>query len=334
MSSGGGSSSGKVDYPGYMKDFHGEILGTGVSPTQDVLTAINTAWNNSPYAGEVAFDSDADISNYQSRISILGGLADGIDPITKWQNFIAAAESGGDFHTPPAPDPNLEDIDASIDAAIEAQNAQIDASIEIEALPRFQAGMRDINAVHGSAFIIGQGVIESQGLKEKTSFAANIRLDAEKQKNTLRVEKERLRLGHSELLLRRDELKTTGVKDILQLTMAQFEFSKLAAHLALEGTRIKTVIKKEELDSQLEIDAEDAMWNLNLFKFANNALSSISGAAPTQQGSKTNKFQSALGGAASGAAMGGMMAGMSGGAVGGPVGMAAGAAIGLGASFL
>ena len=97
----------------------------------------------------------------------------------------------------------------------------------------------------------------------------------------------------------------------------------------MESKRIKIVAKKEELDSQLTIDEKSALWDLSIFKFGGNFLSSISGSA-VSQGTElpgSDKGASALGGALAGAGMGLMATG------GNPVGGAIGAAICVGVAL-
>lgn len=102
-----------------------------------------------------------------------------------------------------------------------------------------------------------------------------------------------------------------------------------AVSKVVEANKLAVIAFKEELDKNVEIDAKDSKWDLEVFKYGGNFLSSIQGTQTPQGNSdEPSQTQSALAGAASGAAMGAQMSG------GNPWGIAAGAAIGAGASFL
>ena len=81
-SAGGGGSSGKTDYPDYMKTWHGIALdASGVDTlTTSVTDSMNTAIGSSPYSTAVAYDPDTDISAWETAVSgfdsILAGIED------------------------------------------------------------------------------------------------------------------------------------------------------------------------------------------------------------------------------------------------------------------
>ena len=277
---GGGGSSGKVSFPAYMETTHQNWLGYGSDTIESsIVDIMNTALGSSPFASTVAYDPDTDLAAliaYVTGLSTLEGLLE--------TNASMATLAAGITD-----DTNLVALAATFSDDL---SDQLDADV----YPRFEAGMRDINAVMSSAFTIGRAVIESQRTKESAKFLAQLRVKA-----------------------------TTD--DALKLIELQLQFRKALASLGVEATRMKLVAKSEEAATNVKYDEADAKWDLEVYQYGNNVLASIQGAAhyvPDKE--KSNGVGNALGGALSGAAMGG--------SIGGPWGAAAGGVLGLGASLL
>jgi len=167
-----------------------------------------------------------------------------------------------------------------------------------EVLPRFQAGMRDINAVTSSAFAIGRAIIEDGQTRQVAKYSADLHYKA-------------------------------FSDDALRLIALKLESQKSLTHYAGEINRMKIVAKKEQTDVQLEIDESDATWDLELFAHGGNLLAGIGGGVFKPDTKKRNTAASAIGGAMTMGVAGYMAAGASGGAVTGPQGAALGAAAGL-----
>jgi hypothetical protein len=58
---------------------------------------------------------------------------------------------------------------------VSAEAALLDDDIEINSIPRLQTGMRDINAVMGSSYIIGRAIIEDARVKSISKFSADLK---------------------------------------------------------------------------------------------------------------------------------------------------------------
>jgi len=74
---------------------------------------------------------------------------------------------------------------AQISAATTAYGNRLDDRITSEVLPRFQAGMRDINAVQSSAFVIGRAIIEGMADRDVANFDADLTYKAFLQRDNL-----------------------------------------------------------------------------------------------------------------------------------------------------
>ena len=282
-SGGGGGGSGVVDYPAYMKDWHNMALDdTGVDTLTTSLTAVmDAALGNSPFTGQLAYDPDADITSL-------------IAAPTTLQTLVTLLSTGTTLNT------LITNVlaDSRIDDSVTEYAADLAARLNAEILPRFEAGMLDINAVVSSAFALGKSNIEVGQDRQVAMYSANLHMKA---------------FGD-------DAIKVIGLK---------LEYQKSVSQLLAEAYRIKIVAKKEETDMNIKIDEEDGLWDLEVFQFGANLLASIGGGTVNPGGKGPSTAQSVIGGGMSGAAAGAMIGGSSGksgwgGAIGGLLGAASG----------
>jgi len=297
-SSGSGGSSGKIKYPAYMEAFHGSMLDDDGTDTfaNSVVDAINAAYGNSPFMSVVAFDPSTDITAMVSAITAFDTAVDALDNETDWSSAMTAAETAVD---------SLID-DTYINADINAFSDLLDDERDTKVLPRFKAGMRDINAVMTSAFVIGEGLIEAFGARDVTKYGTELRM--------------KMNLQRTDGVIKSAEVMLTTLMSIIG-------YERDLAHYTVEVRRLSIAAGKEQDDRDLWIDEQDALWDLALFQYGNNALASIAGAAATTKDKQISQAQSAVGGAISGAVVGNMIA------PGGP-GAIIGGVLGLGASLL
>lgn len=278
-SSGGGGGSGKVDFPAHMKTWHNMALDdTGADTLTTSMTAVmDAAIGNSPWTSQTAYNPDADIVNL---VAAPGSL----------QTLVTLLSSGTTLDTLIS---NVLDT-SRIDDSVDAYAADLDARLNADILPRFEAGMRDINAVQSSAFVIGKALIEENHARQVDKYSADLHMKA----------------------FSDDAIQVIGMK---------LEYQKAAAQLISESYRIKIVAKGEESDLNIKIDEKDALWDLEVFQYGANLLASIgSGTVVPKGGSEPSKAGSALGGAMTGAAGGFMVGGPIGAVVGGMLGAAVG----------
>jgi len=62
-----------------------------------------------------------------------------------------------------------------VNALVSAEAAMMDDDIVMNSLPRMQAGLRDINSVISSSFVIGKSIIEDARVKSLNRFSAELR---------------------------------------------------------------------------------------------------------------------------------------------------------------
>ena len=284
-SSGGGGGSGEISYPPYLMDAHGLLLSHNVPdiPSLSLIDVMNSMINNSPYSGENAYDPDIPIAAMITELGSYDTMVNLLSSGTGLDVLVAGILS-----------------DVYIDNAVTEFSNDLTDRLNMEILPRFEGGMRDINAVTSSAFAIGKANIESTNAKIVAKYSADLHLKA---KGDL-------------------ALSLVGLK---------LENQKMLVHYTAELNRIKIVAKKEQKEEDLKIDEADALWNINLWQHAGNFIAAPGGGTAMPNTPKKNQLGSALGGALSGAAAGAMAGSvlpgvgtLAGGIIGAVVGGAAG----------
>ena len=222
------------------------------------------------------------------------------------------------------------------------------AKAHARAINRYTAGMADINAVMGSAFIVGMSLLEADHLDRVNEYQKEIELDLFR--NTFQsylthhiqtiADQIRLYGGlvsdqvnaftsimanrisaftqvHVNKEAAKDRFITGGVREMSELV--QFEMDRLLqiSQERKDIGRLKIIAKSEESDRNLEIDVADTLWDFDLMQLGGNLLSSGQGAMMPKD--RLTRGQSVLGGALSGASVGAKF---------GPTGAAVGAGIG------
>lgn len=295
-SSGGGGSSGKVEYPAYLQTLHSSWLDkAGTDTIESSITAVmNTALGSSPFTSAAAYDPSTVLATAEASLVGLIGLSLPTVISDTLSNFTTVATLM-DTLVP------FSVTDTLIAAEVEAYSDILDNEITVKSLPKFQRGMQDVNAVQSSSFVIGSALLYAEKTRQVAKFTADLLLKSNSDRNQL--------LPHIIEL----EQKAITVRQ---------DFYKVIAQYAVEFARISIVAKKEEADTNLGIEEKDATWDLRVFQHGGNLMAAISGAAATVNSQGTS-FGSVLGGVFSGVASGAMV----GSAIPG-VGTGVGAAVG------
>jgi hypothetical protein len=291
-------ASGKVEFPAHMQTVHADWLDdTG---TDDITTSVTKAMTNaiatSPYTSKTSYDPDTALDNMDDAVVTFAALISAIDFDADWGAAIEYAETKIDA---------LID-DSFINAAVNAQSDYLDDELDNKILPKFRGGMRDVNAVMSSAFVIGESVIMAMKVRDVAKFRSDL---------------------SGKLELSRNEMIINAAEGILRMNVAKAELQKTVAHYTIEANRLRIVATKEQTDTTIALAVGDGKWDLELYQYGANVMASISGAAviPSSSSSKgPTTAQSAIGGALAGAAIGSELFGKTGGAVGAGVGLGLG----------
>ena len=293
-SGGGGSTSGMTDFPVYMKTFHGIMLGGNEGATDHTLSMCVAEAFNTAVTGFSPFAS------YVTNDELVEDafFSDGQVLANHYRIFnLLKTYQDANFTT------LLTSYGDNTTAAelMESVSAALDDEIAINVLPKFKSNLRGIGAVNSSAYVVGEALIWDSKIKA--------------------IAKERLNI---------EQIKNQNQETALKLTLAYIDFKKGIAQTSLDFTKYYYALKTDIQDHYIANDVKDKKWDLDMFQYVNNTLSSISGAALSQGTSDKNpsKVASAIGGALSGAAAGAMV-GAQIGAVGGPMGAGIGAALGM-----
>lgn len=232
-----------------------------------------------------------------------------------------------------------------------------------ERIRRFASGMADVNSVMSSAFVMGMAMLERDFIAEimdyeakelllqfRQSYASfleyHIRflsqnIEAYRAEATTALETF-ARLFESNLRTHfmerqaQQQFVNEGISSMVRNMQAQIDRGQAVANLQTEVSRMSIVAKSEEQKNNLEIDAHEALWDLELWKYGANMLSAQHGGGGMGgDARKPNPIASALGGALSGAATGATIAtAISTGAAAGPIGAGIGALIGIAGGLL
>lgn len=184
-----------------------------------------------------------------------------------------------------------------IDDVITQEGVRLSDELEQEVIPRYEVGMRDINSVMSSTFLIGKTLLEESKTKTLAKYSADVRF------KVIPLVTERWR-GH----LAWNELVVKHYAEIMKFAM---------------------IVRGDADNLSMETNSKAALWPFNAIQYETAAIGAVSGASNTHSETAGHqggsRVQRALGGAAAGAAAG---------AAGGPIGMLLGGIIGLGAGLL
>lgn len=286
---GGGSSKGSssqgdtvVRYAPYLEEAHKKAL-------KEFEKVFDRTMGMSPYDtysavaiedGFFGYDTDGvqySLKDFPSIYDMFGKFMAGLDVHTLWNQSYQDA-----VHSP------------ELDTAISDHASALQDEIDTKVMARFLGGMRDINAVHNSSFIIGKSIIHSTYLKAVNEFASKLRLTVAH----LNTEIWGKHLSWNQAVI-------TTYADLFKLyTMSKIDVEK----------------------DRVELAAKHGMWDINLFEHTRAMLGALGGGSPiTDNNTKTSTLGRAIGGAFSGAATGlSSGGGVIGAAVGGILGLASG----------
>lgn len=287
-----------MDYsnvPAYLQTAHGTAV-------TDTATAVAAA--SSPYTMS-AYDPDATIAQMVADLQTFNGYVDDVDWEEIFPQIYEKAVALVDAYINP---------DDYIAARVAAHAACLDTDLNTKAIPKFQAGMRDVNAIMTSAYTIGLAAITLDREDKLDRFAADMEFQMVKDRNTM---------------------INQAVSEMIRLFLQRVEFQRALAALQIDFGRIKIAAKADQATEDKSIDAENAKWGMAKYQYLANMIAALNGgtlSVPQSEGSKTARvLGSALSGASAGAMIG---AAVMGGESGGGIGAALGAIVGgLGSMF-
>jgi hypothetical protein len=239
----------------------------------------------SPYSAYTDLDPDLAffgtgylISSFPSLYDMYGKFLAGLDIDTLWDQLFDTTVDG-----------------TTTAALVTAEAALLDDDIETNVIPRMQTGMRDLNAVMGSSYIIQRAIIEDTRTKALAKFSA--------------------------------ELKYRLIPVVQERWAAHLNWNQNTIRMYCEIMKLYYSVKMDIDEKNYSMAAKDALWPFTVLEYERIAIAALQGAINTKNdvaGASTGA--KVIGGALTGAAAGAMVTGGTpmGAAVGGVVGLAAG----------
>jgi hypothetical protein len=189
-----------------------------------------------------------------------------------------------------------------VNALVSAEAALMDDDLVSTALPRFQVGMRDINSVISSSYLVGKAMLEDARVKALSKFSA--------------------------------ELKYRLIPVATERWSKHLEWNKAVVGVYAEMIKLFLSAQMDIETHNQEVAVKHALWPFTVLEYERAAIGALQAATTTTKSpAGSSQIARSISGALGGAAMGGM-AGAQIGAVGGPMGMVIGGLLGLAGSFI
>lgn len=279
-SSGGSSSSGGTNinyirYAPYIEDHHKTFL-------DNISSEVSQAIVQSPHEGLEDFTIDEGflgagylLSDFPALYDMFGKFMAGLDIDVLADQMLESAVGN-----------------ETINNLVAAEAAILDDHVSTKILPKFLTGMRDINAVSSSSFVIGKANIAESQTKAIEKYSSELRY----RMIPIATDRWRAHLDWNKDVIR-------GYSDLLKFYLA---------------ARIDT------RDQNQRYKVKDALWPFTILDFQRAALGALQGASNSKssvEGDEPSQLMAALGGGLSGAAAGAGF-GVPGAIVGGVLGVA------------
>jgi len=290
----GGSSettTNTVRYAEYIESHHHDMLNTYYDVVRSLL------WDPAeqatrPYSGytdldieDAFFGAGYALDSFPSLYDMYGKFMAGLDVEVLFDQVFEDTING-----------------TVIDNLVSAEADVLSDDLENEAIPRFDAGMRDINSVMSSSFVVGRAMMETARTKAISRFSAEIR------GKLLPIVTDRWR--------------------------THLDWNKMVIESYSQILKFYLISKIDVTNQNFEVHAKDKLWPFSIMEYERLAVGTLHGAYnSTTDVAGASKGQKMLGGAMMGAASGAMI-GAEIGAIGGPLGALIGAGVGLAAGLL
>ena len=288
---GSGDSRSEVRYAPYVEDHHTTFLST-------IATRVSSVIDNSPFSGwtdvdltDAFFGSGYTIASFPSLYDMYGKFMAGLDVDVLYTQIYE------DTVNSPA-----------INELVSAEADLLDDDITANVIPRFEVGMRDINSVMSSSFVVGKSLIEDARVKSVAKFSAG--------------------------------LKYQMIPVVSDRWKAHLDWNKGVTLTYAEIIKLYYSAYMDTKDMNYSMQAKNSLWPFTVLEFQRAAIGALQGAVTTQTDvAGSSRGAKAISGALTGAALGGtigsaVLTGTTLGMSGGVIGAAAGAVVGLAAGLL
>lgn len=260
-----------MDYsnvPAYLSTDHGTLV-------DNVMTDVAAASN--PFTGLAAYVPTTDIASMLADVVSFEGFVAEVQWDDIYPQIIELATELVDEYI---------NTDEYIADRVAAHAALLDTDLSAKVYPKFEAGMRDINAIMTSSFVIGRAIILVDRNDKVDRFSADMEMQVVKDRQTM---------------------ITQLASEMLRIFLQKVEMQRALAALQLDFYRIKIAAKADEATENKAIEVEEAKWLMAKHQYAANVMSALNGGVSAIGQSEGSKTARVLGGALSGAAAGAMI---------------------------
>ena len=256
---GGGDSQTTIRYAPYVEAHHSNFLSVVESNRNRAICYSPFASYNNIEVDSAFFGAGYLISSFPSLYDMYGKFMAGLDIDTLWTQLFE--------NTVNSP---------QVGSLVAAEAALIDDDIAINSIPRLQTGMRDINAVMGSSFVIGKSIIEDAKVKALSKFSADLKY------------------------------RLIPVASARWSTHLEWNKGVVGVYAELMKLFFSTKVDVNEVNYSMA--AKHKLWPFTVLDFERASLGSLQGATNSKTDvAGASTASKVLGGALSGAAMGAMI---------------------------
>jgi len=276
---GGGDQETTVRYAPYVEAAHSSFL-TATSTYRTNTTEESPYSDYEDIISESAFfGTGYTIASFPSLYDMYGKFMAGLDIDTLFSQIFE------------------DTVNASeVSDLVSAEGALLDDDIDANVLPRFQVGMRNINSVMTSSYIIGKSLIEDSRVKSLSKFSS--------------------------------ELKYKLIPVVTERWKSHLQWNDNVIRMYAEIMKLYYLVKIDVDKMNYAMASKDLLWPFEVLDYERANLGALQGASKTTTESDGgSRTAGAIGGAMTGAAAGAMATG------GNPMGAVVGGILGLGASL-
>lgn len=273
---GGGDTTNTIRYAPYIENIHSMFLNN----THAIVEQVRA---NNPYTGfnEVSVDAGFFgtgyvLASFPALFDLYGKFIAGLDIEALWYEIL---ESTSDS--------------PQVNSLVAAESALLDDELESSILPKYMTGMRDLNAVMSSSFVVGKALLYDTKQKVVSKFSADMKW------KLISIAQDRWKAHLA--------WNSESVSSYARLFDLYFNSKDSMGRLGFEGL------------------AKKALWPLDVLDYERANLGALTGAQKQTSNSSSSSGGSkaagvaagALGGAAMGASVAGPWGALAGGVIGG-----------------
>lgn len=271
-SDGGGDST--VRYAPYIEAKHETFLNNSETFGTSVRALIPYASYTDLDYDDAFFGSGFTMASFPSLYDMFGKFMAGLDLESLWDQVLNDVQNS-----------------STIQTAVIAHRDILDDDLQTTVMPRFKEGMRDMNAIMSSSFVVGKSIIEKGVVKKLAEFDANLRYKL--------------------------------IPVAAEVFSKHLSWNQGMIKTYLEVMRLAITAKLDTDARNLDIGVKDAMWPFTVLEQERANIGALQGAVSSKAG-ETSTARSVIGGVVGGAAAGASIGGSTGAIVGGVIGGIAG----------